>query len=84
MEALASSSELSQSQLDQLNQLRSQLPDAMVNTYVYAPLVGLIHQTDPNGLTTKYEYDGLGRLKVVRDNINNILKTYEYNYAGQR
>jgi len=34
-------------------------------------------------MTTYYEYDGFQRLKAVRDQNNNIIKTYCYNYAGQ-
>lgn len=64
-----------------LNNLRTGLPSAFVTTYTYAPLVGLTSQTDPAGKTTYYEYDGLGRLSILRDQDLNILKKYEYNYA---
>jgi YD repeat-containing protein len=63
-----------------LNNLRTNLPNAFVTTYTYAPLVGITSQTDPNGHTTYYEYDGFNRLKLIRDQDNNIIKTFNYNY----
>jgi YD repeat-containing protein len=64
------------------DQLGSILSDrtCMVTYYTYAPLIGLTSQTDPNGVTTYYEYDDFGRLKCIKDNDGNILKTYDYNY----
>jgi YD repeat-containing protein len=65
--------------------LRNQplLLNAMITTYTYKPLVGLSSTTDPNGITTYYEYDTYGRLIFVRDNDYNIVKKYDYHYAGQ-
>ena len=57
--------------------------DALMTTYTYAPLVGITSETDPGGKSKVYQYDGLGRLNVVRDNDGNILKKYCYSYAGQ-
>lgn len=67
----------------ELNKLRS-LSNALVTTYTYKPLVGMTSETDPRGRTTYYEYDGFGRLSVVRDHDRNVIKKYCYNYAGQQ
>ncbi len=56
------------------------LSKAQVYTYTYKPLVGMTSETDPNGVTTYYEYDGFGRLKYVKDDDGNILKSHEYHY----
>ncbi|RMF60085.1 MAG: hypothetical protein D6748_04890 [Calditrichaeota bacterium] len=55
--------------------------DAQMNTYVYDNLTWkLIAITDANSVTTFYEYDDYGRLRLVRDDDQNILNKYEYNY----
>ncbi len=54
-----------------------------LNTYTYNPLVGITSETNANGLSKYYEYDGLSRLILIRDQDNNILKKICYNYAGQ-
>jgi YD repeat-containing protein len=66
------------------NSLKTLVPDAMITTYTYKPLVGITQQTDPTGRTTYYEYDGFGRLKLVRDQNNNIISKNEYHYASQQ
>jgi YD repeat-containing protein len=66
---------------DQNNALRTGLQKAMVTTYTYKILTGMTSQTDPNGVTTYYEYDSFGRLKIIKDNEGRILKTFEYNYS---
>ncbi|SEP32775.1 YD repeat-containing protein [Flavobacterium sp. CF108] len=63
-----------------LNTLRTALPNAMVTTYTYLPLVGVSTITDPKGYTTTYTYDSAGRLEFVKDNAGNILSENQYNY----
>lgn|GEM_PF-5639518 len=62
--------------------IRANLPNSLVTTYTYKPLVGMTTQTDPNGRTTTYQYDDFGRLSRILDNDGNVLKTYEYHYKN--
>ncbi len=75
---------LSESDRISLNALRNALPDAMVDTYTYKPLVGVTSHTDASGLEIQYEYDSSERLsgvwKVDRTTGNRVrLERYEYN-----
>ncbi|UPT71586.1 MAG: RHS repeat protein [Flavobacterium sp. JAD_PAG50586_2] len=63
--------------------LRATLPNAMVTTYTYIPLVGISTITDPKGYTTTYEYDSFGRLKTVKDADGNKLSENTYHYRPQ-
>jgi hypothetical protein len=51
-----------------------------LTTYTYAPLTGMISETNINGKSIRYEYDKLQRLLLARDFNNNILKQYDYQY----
>lgn len=66
--------------------LRQSLSAARVTTYTYKPLVGVASITDPQGLTTCYEYDDLGRLVktyIVNGNRCELIEKNEYHYANQ-
>lgn len=71
--------------------LQRVLPKALVTTYTYKPLVGMLTSTDPSGITTYYDYDSFGRLKetyIYKDNIvstanKQIIQSYDYHYQNQ-
>ena len=69
--------------LSLLNDLRTSLPNAMITTYTYDPLVGVTSITDPRGYTVYYEYDGLNRLKAVKDFEGKLIEDYTYHYKNQ-
>lgn len=58
----------------------TRLKDAQVTTFTYDLLVGTTSQTDPKGMTTYYEYDNFQRLKSVKDQDGNIIKSHDYHY----
>jgi len=66
--------------LTALSALRTALPNAMVTTYTYKPLVGVSTITDPKGDTITYTYDSFGRLQFVKDKEGNLLSKNEYHY----
>jgi len=65
---------------DGVDEVRLHPQDAQMTTYTYDPLIGLTSQCDVNNHITYYEYDGLGRLKTIRDENKNVLKTLDYQF----
>lgn len=65
-----------------LESLNNNLPKALMTTYTYEPVIGMISKTSPDGTTTYFEYDDFSRLKLIKDQEGNILKMYEYNYKN--
>jgi YD repeat-containing protein len=65
-----------------IDELRLYPATAQMTTYTYTPLVGITSQCDVGNRVTYYEYDGLARLKRIRDQDYNILKTLEYQYQA--
>jgi YD repeat-containing protein len=70
---------------DQINAIRTALAGqtALVTTFTYKPLVGMLSATAPNGLVTTYEYNSFNRLKYIKDNKGNIVKEDQYHYLNQ-
>jgi YD repeat-containing protein len=63
----------------ELNKLRT-LSEALVSTYTYQPMVGMISAKDARGQLITYEYDALNRLVNIKDS-NEIVKNFRYNYG---
>lgn len=61
-----------------VDELRLYPKDANMVTYTYQPGAGITSATDANNTIVYNEYDGLNRLKIVRDKDKNILKRYDY------
>lgn len=67
-----------------LDEIRLYPTNAKMTTYTYDPLIGTTSTTDPNNITTYYEYDTFGRLETVRDSDKNIVKRYKYHYQNEQ
>jgi len=64
----------------QIDDLRFYPIDAQLTTYTYEPLVGMTSMTDVKGEVTYYQYDGLKRLKNIKDKDGNLIKQMDYNF----
>lgn len=82
IDRLADSYTISSTDMEALNQLRNQLPNAKVTTCSYAPLIGVAMVTDPKGVTVRYTYDGFNRLMKTQNDDSHILNTYQYKYSN--
>ncbi|WP_221411303.1 hypothetical protein [Empedobacter tilapiae] len=60
--------------------IRTLIPDAMLTSYTYKPLIGVTSITGPNGQSEFYNYDSSNRLQSIVNEKNEVIKTFEYNY----
>ena len=68
-------------ELARIRNLQNNLSNAMVTWYSHRPHVGVSGIIAADGIHTGYSYDGLLRLKTVKDNAGLITDVYRYNYA---
>lgn len=66
----------------ELNKIRTALAPgvAQITTYTFLPGIGVTSETTPAGRTTYFEYDGIGRLKTVKDLNGQIIKHFDYKF----
>ncbi|WP_445456786.1 hypothetical protein [Flavobacterium sp. HNIBRBA15423] len=65
-----------------LDALRTALPNAMITTYTYKPLVGISTVTDSKGNKITYHYDSFNHLEFVKDQDGNNLSKNDYHYKN--
>jgi len=63
-----------------LTGLRTLLPNAMVTTYTYDPLIGVTSTTDPSGYISYYVYDEFNRLRYAKNKDGEIVGENKYHY----
>ena len=81
--SLASSSNPTKDQIEQIrSKINSSGLPAMVTTYSYSPLVGMVTATDPKGVTTSYTYDTFNRLYFIRNDDKDVLAKYRYGFQN--
>jgi YD repeat-containing protein len=68
--------------LSSIDELRLHPKGAVINTVAYDKFLRKSAECDENGRIQYYEYDGLHRLLVIRDENRNIVKKYCYNESN--
>lgn len=77
--------------IEQINTLRTSLTNAMVTSYTYQPLTGILSETNPAGLSVYYTYDSSDRLiekyRMATDTtgtqVKELIESYTYTYKKQ-
>jgi YD repeat-containing protein len=65
-----------------IDELRLYPSNAQMATYTYDAVNGMTGECDANNRIIYYEYDGSGRLSIIRDQDSKILKKICYSYTG--
>jgi hypothetical protein len=66
-----------------IDELRLYPFNATMTTLAYDPGIGTTSQANEKSHIVYYQYDRFGRVILIRDHDNNILKKFCYNYTGQ-
>jgi YD repeat-containing protein len=64
--------------------LKSMYPSVNITKFDYKPLVGLMKITDTSGKVTQYDYNATGKLKSIRDDLNNFNSRYFYSTDNKK
>jgi hypothetical protein len=65
-----------------IDEIRLYPSTAQMVSYTYSPLIGITSECDVANRITYYFYDGIGRLKWIKDQDGNIIKTFQYHYQS--
>jgi len=66
-----------------IDDIRLRPMNSIMKTWHYKQSIGILSETDNNHKTTFYEYDGFGRLKLIKDQDGNLVKRFQYKYMNQ-
>lgn len=75
---VAAQTEVAISGTGAIDEVRLYPENARMVTYTYTPMYGITSKCDENNTVSYFEYDSMGRLKIVRDQNGMILKIYDY------
>lgn len=70
----------SETNITKLNNLRQNMPKALIKTFKYLPLVGITEIIDEKGDKISFQYDSSGRLISSKDSKGLKIKDYEYQF----
>ncbi len=65
-----------------IDELRLYPQSSQMTTYCYEPLIGMTDQCDATNRVVKYFYEPFGRLYLIRDEDNNIIKEIDYQHQA--
>jgi hypothetical protein len=63
--------------------VRQQLSQSLVTSNTYQPHIGTTSTTNPTSLSVYYTFDNFGRLKEIKNDKLEVVKSYRYNTRGQ-
>ena len=68
----------SYSDMQKVEDLRTQLPASFITTYEYIPYIGISKIRDPKNVSTYFKYDDSGRLIKKTDHKGELISSYKY------
>ncbi|MBX9049331.1 hypothetical protein HCH04_13500 [Bacteroides thetaiotaomicron] len=75
---LADATKPSYSDMQEVEDLRTQLPASFITTYEYIPYIGISKIRDPKNVSTYFKYDDSGRLIEKTDHKGELISSYKY------